>query len=202
MNLPRVFFSLVIFLGTNSAFATTVLPVSLEDMSKAAEHIFQGKVVSNEVKMDPVSNRVVTFTTFSIILDVKGDTGMTHTIKQVGGQLPGSSIVNITHGVPKFTIGEQYIVFLPRTSSLGFSSPIGLAQGAFSVLENNGISTASNGRTINSLLAPKATEKKVAGDKSQMGKNKIPLTLQSMPDNPTKFKLDDFIKTVRDLSGE
>ena len=115
------------------AAATSVLPISLQRMTAAADLIFHGKVVASEVRHDPASGRVVTLTTFAVIEIIKGETGETHTIKQIGGHLPGSNVRQVIQGVPGFSTGREYVVFLPRASSLGFSSPIGLSQGKFDV---------------------------------------------------------------------
>ena len=115
------------------AAATSVLPISLQRMTAAADLIFHGRAIAEEVKRDPASGRVVTLTTFAVIEIVKGETGEMHTIKQVGGHLPGSKVRQVIHGVPRFSTGQEYVVFLPRASSLGFSSPIGLSQGKFDV---------------------------------------------------------------------
>jgi len=180
---------------TNSAFATTVLPVSLESMSKRAEIIFYGKTVSNEVKMDNMSNRVATFTTFKIIENIKGITNATHTIKQVGGQIPGSKIVHRIHGVPRFTIDEEYIVFLPAKSTLGFTSPIGLGQGKFSVYKQNGIKMVSNGRAVKSMIISGKTKADLSSVEIQALN-----ALRPIEDQTNKTGLTEFIKIVSSLS--
>ena len=115
------------------AASTSVLPISLQRMTAAADLIFHGKVIANEVKHDPASGRVVTLTTFAVMEIIKGETGETHTIKQIGGRLPGSNVRQVIQGVPDFSTGHEYVVFMPKASSLGFSSPIGLSQGKFAV---------------------------------------------------------------------
>jgi len=125
-----LFFTVTAFCSLQAG-ATSVLPVSLQQLSSAAELIFHGTAISNEVRLDEVSGRVATFTTFAVTDVIKGVAGDTHTIKQIGGQLPGSRVRQIIRGVPRFSVGAEYVVFLPPASSLGFSSPIGLSQGRF-----------------------------------------------------------------------
>ena len=98
-----------------------------------------------------VSGQIATFTTFEVINILKGSTSSTHTIKQIGGSLPESSRRLVIKGVPRFHVGREYIVFLPAESSLGFSSPIGLSQGQFDVLEKAQGKVVSNGRSAASL---------------------------------------------------
>lgn len=168
------------------ALATSVLPVSLERMSQSAELIFYGTAVSNEVKVDELSGHVATFTTFEIIEVIKGNVGETHTIKQIGGQLPDSNIMHKVHGVPKFTVGEKYVVFMPQQSSLGFASPLGLSQGRFMVHEQNGVNTVSNNRIPQSPLT--GASKTTAVD--------------SLPKQAASTSLTKFLQTVRELAGK
>ena len=195
MKIKRIL--LLLLVTSNYALATTVFPVSLENMSKRADIIFYGKTISNEAKMDEASNRVVTFTTFEIIENIKGTTDATHTIKQVGGQLPGSKFVYRIHGVPRFTLGEEYIVFLPAKSTLGFSSPIGLGQGKYSVYKKNGIKMVNKDPAVKNM---------VIQDKSKTGfTNQDEQTLNIL--NPVESEanrtsLTEFIKTVSSLAGK
>ena len=54
-------------------------------------------------------------------------------------------------GVPKFVVGEEYVVFLAGVSSLGFSSPVGLTQGRFAVQQSAAGKKISNGRDFREL---------------------------------------------------
>jgi len=74
------------------AQATSVLPLGLERLVGDAATVFNGRCISNHVEQDLASNMVVTYTTFAVLDAVKGNAGLTHTIKQIGGQLPGSAI--------------------------------------------------------------------------------------------------------------
>ncbi|MGB5397606.1 MAG: hypothetical protein WBN96_10690 [Gammaproteobacteria bacterium] len=189
----RKFITLLGLLVFSSSLATTVRHVPLEHMAQTAEVIFYGRVISNDVRQDDVSQRVATFTRFEIIDAIKGVTTDTYTVKQFGGQLPGSTLVHRIHGMPRFNEGEEYIVFLPQASRLGFASPIGLMQGSFSVNspESGDTSgkTVSNGRAINTLLPADTAARKGTALKPVSG-------------HPAKATLQDFLVTVRALSGQ
>jgi hypothetical protein len=180
----------VVLVCSQQAAATSVLPVSLQRMATAAELIFHGRAISNEVMLDEASGRVATFTTFEIIELVKGEAGPTHTIKQIGGQLPGSNIRQVIHGVPRFTVGEEYVVFLPKASSLGFSSPVGLAQGKFSILKLNGESVVSSRHAVAATL----------NTPDQSGLVNTPAALDA--DRTGSARLPDFLQAVRGMIGE
>ncbi len=187
-----------------STSATSVLPVSLQRMASAAELIFYGKAIENEVKLDDVSGRVATFTTFEIIELIKGTAGATHTIKQIGGQLPGSNVRQVIHGVPRFTIGKEYVVFLPKASKLGFSSPVGLSQGRFAVRPAQGDKSVTNGRSISALLENQTQQTAPSSAKfAQQKKARSPSPpLSAIPDHPAKARLSDFLQTVRGMTQE
>ena len=177
-----------------SASATSVLPISLQRMASAADLIFYGKAVSNEVKIDDVSGRVATFTTFEIFELIKGTAGATHTIKQIGGQLPDSSRRQVIPGVPRFTIGKEYVVFLPKASKLGFSSPIGLSQGKFTVQSSEASSPAINGRPAAVLLNGSTAKKPHKTVRAPV--------FSSSPGQPASTDLSDFLQTVRGMAEE
>ena len=178
------FLCLIISLFTAlPAAATSLLPLSLEQLATRADLIFYGKAVSNEVKKDEQSGQIATFTKFEIIDLIKGKAGDTHTIKQIGGFDRNSNTRLMIRGVPKFISGEEYVVFLPKKSSLGFCSPLGLHQGRFTVLTENNEKIISNGRRMTEQ--PGTTNRAV----------QVPLAVRA--DNPAQSRLDDFINTVR-----
>ncbi|PCI09307.1 MAG: hypothetical protein COB77_00365 [Gammaproteobacteria bacterium] len=167
------------------ATATSVWPLSLEQLSTRAELIFYGKVINNQVKQDELNGTIATYTTFTIVDLIKGDTGNTHTIKQMGGFLQDKNVGMRIHGVPTFQVGYDYVVFLPEKSSLGFSSPLGLHQGRFSVTTINGELIVSNGQRLNNPPPGKQARSAV----------QIPLAVRA--ENPSQARLDNFVNTVR-----
>ena len=168
-----------------SASATSLLPVSLEQLSTRASIIFYGTVINNQVKKDTQSGHIATFTEFEIIDLIKGDikTG-NYTIKQIGGHLKESKTVLRIHGVPKYQMGNQYVVFLPEKSSLGFSSPLGLHQGSFPVSSINGDQVISNGQDLSHPL-------------QTTNNNAVHIPLAVNNNKPSQARLTDFINTVR-----
>lgn len=180
-------------LNLPSALATTLLPVTLEQLSTRAPLIFYGEVISNQVKKDEQSGYIATFTEFKVIDLIKGNTADTHTIKQIGGLLKNSNTALRIHGVPEYQVGKSYVVFLPAKSTLGFSSPLGLHQGSFSVSTINEEQHVSNGRSLASQPLAKPTEKST-------GKVQLPLAVRA--DNPSLARLNDFINTVRAYNAQ
>ena len=185
---------LILLLSSLQTAATSVLPVSLQRMATKAEIIFHGTAIENEVKLDQASARVATFTTFNVSEVIKGDPGATHTIKQIGGQLPGSQVRQIIHGVPQFSVGQEYVIFLPKASSLGFASPIGLWQGKFDIRKLNGQAIVTDGRAL-------AAEMKTA-PRMDLPDTPSAIVADQAPDQPASIHLADFLITVRGMVKE
>jgi len=171
------------FLLITNASATSTLPITLEQLSTRATIIFYGKVISNQVANDDQSGRIATFTEFEVIDLIKGKTGSTHTIKQIGGYHKDSNTRLLIHGVPEFLPGKEYVVFLPEKSVLGFSSPLGLHQGSFSVLTVDNEQIVSSGRNL--------------AEQAQNMNRSVQVPLAVRADKPSQSRLDDFINTVR-----
>ena len=184
MKLYSIAFALLInLLLLSTSWATSLLPISLEQLSTRATLIFYGEVVSNQVIKDEKSGHIATFTKFKIMDLIKGETGDTHTIKQIGGSLKEKNAIHRIHGVPEYQNGKKYVVFLPEKSTMGFSSPLGLHQGSFSVSTVNGQQTISNGRNLTAQV-------------KQNNRNiQVPLAVST--GKPSRARLDDFINTVR-----
>jgi len=179
-----IIFSLVLnFANLPVTWATSMLPISLEQLSTRASLIFYGKVISNEVRKDGQSGRIATFTEFEVIDLIKGKTSSTHTIKQIGGRLQETGTIVRIPGIPEYVTGNDYVVFLPKKSAHGFSSPLGLQQGSFNVFSVNGEQIVDNGRQL--------TVKAVQSSRSVQ----VPLAVNI--NKPSQARLADFINTVR-----
>ena len=84
---------------------------------------------------------------------LKGSVPATHVIKQIGGNLPEGGMNYRVPGVPTFAVGENYVVLLAGVSSAGFSSPIGLGQGKFTVQNDAVGQSVTNGRDFREMTA-------------------------------------------------
>ena len=131
--------------------AATVLPLYLDEMADTAAVAFEGRCTGNRSELDAGTGLVVTYTTFEVLDTLKGKPAATHEIKQVGGALPGDGPQYRVMGVPRFEVGEDYVVFLAGVSSAGFSSPIGLSQGRFKVEAKGAGRKVGNGRDFRDM---------------------------------------------------
>lgn len=138
------------------ALALSVRPLSLDDMVDGAAVAFEGTCIGNRTEREEGTQFVVTYTTFSVKEVLKGSVSSTHVIKQIGGELQDGGPGFRVSGVPRFTVGQDYVVLLADVSAAGFSSPVGLAQGKFTVHQNASGKKVSNGRDFREMtsLAP------------------------------------------------
>jgi hypothetical protein len=188
MKILTIIISLLVSLSSISPVAaTTLLPITLEQLSTRAEVIIHASVVSNQVKTDEISGQTATFTEFEVIELIKGNiSGNRHTIKQLGGHLASTNTTLRVPGVPKYQVGSEYVVFLPAESSLGFCSPLGLQQGSFNVSMIDGEPVISNGRSLAQQPANMITSSRSA---------LAPLAVNNS--RPSQAYLSDFINSVR-----
>lgn len=181
-----LFFSFVLSLQT--VFAAMVVPLGLDRLHGNAELVFLGDCLENRVAFDAISGQVVTYTTFQVIESLKGKPETTHTIKQIGGNLPDAPVVTHIAGVPEFVVGKRYLVFLPPASSMGFSTPVGLMQGVFNVDKDAaGQQVVSNGRDVSDLLVTVGAGKLPARVSSKMSLERVPANTKAR----TQMRMDD-----------
>ena len=135
------------------AFATSVLPLDLGQVIDQSAVAFQGTVVDNRSGRDPQTGMLVTMTTFRVDDVLKGNVPGTYTVKQIGGEDSTTGMRFKAMGVPTFTVGQSYVVFMAGVSSAGFSSPIGLGQGRFQILDGEAGPEVENGRDFREMTA-------------------------------------------------
>lgn len=174
------------------AAAASVVPLYLDEIIDRSAVAFEGVCLENRSERETATNMVVTYTTFEVRDVLKGNVGATHVIKQIGGSLPGDSVQFEVSGVPKFAVGESYVVFLAGVSSAGFSSPVGLAQGRFSVSGMAGTREVTNGRDFRDLIPNPEQKTMAAGTRAK---------LQRAPDPVRQLNIDEFKQLVRDRAG-
>ena len=188
---------ILIFISYNTLAASVVL-LGLEAMQRDAEFIFHGECISVHESKDTKTDFVVTFTTFKVVKVIKGNVSNTYTIKQFGGAPLDNGDVTIVSGVPRFEIGEEYVIFLPRPSSLGFSSPIGLSQGIFDVAQDRlGSLSVSNGRDFSELLPNSPSVSAGLRLEENSAQSLVTDTKRASTTSGVRMALDEFVSIVK-----
>ena len=175
-------------LGAVGADATSVLPLDLDQITAGAKHIVHVRCTGNEVQRDPAVG-IVTVTTFVVLDRAKGGEGPTFVVRQPGGELDG---IAVNFHVPKFAVGEEYVLFMPPSSSLGLASPVGLSQGAFAVTPGQAGKEVGNGEDFSHLLSSKDRANARPG---------IAARLNAGPAERTRLRLTDFMALLREKAA-
>lgn len=121
--------SIAIF-GTAS-FANT-RAVNLSEMTSRAGRIVHGRVVEVRDGTHPKNEQIaVTFVKIQVTDMIKGEAVRDFTFMQYGN----STHLYVVH-LPRYSVGEEVVLFLYAESKLGFTSPVGEGQGKFVVRDN------------------------------------------------------------------
>jgi hypothetical protein len=115
---------------TSLPLAAQVRTLGMPEMVNSAGAIFIGTATDVHGGYDEHGD-IVTYTTFNVEQPIHGLAGSTVTVKQLGGQAGGLT-TQLAH-MRYFTRGERVLVMLYPVSDLGFTSPVGLSQGVWSV---------------------------------------------------------------------
>ena len=135
------------------AFATSVLPLDLGQVIDQAVVAFQGTAVDVKTGKDPQTGMLVTLTTFRVDDVLKGSVPAMYTIKQIGGTDASAGLTFKAYGVPSYTVGQSYVLFMNGVSSAGFTSPVGLHQGRFQVVDGDAGPEVGNGGDLREMTA-------------------------------------------------
>ena len=115
------------------AEAGPLLPLSVQDLTEAADVVLQGKVVSKKVSRDE-DGRVFTSIKLQVQDVWKGDVDGGRFEVVHGGGILGLRKVEVAYQV-QFDLGDEAVVFC-RINSHGQGVTIGMIQGKFEVLKS------------------------------------------------------------------
>lgn len=127
------------------ASATTVIPLSLEQLTQASTQVVEGRAIQSWSQWNPSHSFILTYTQFQVARTLKGETSTTLVIQQLGGKLDG--ITQRVSGVHVWNSGEKAVLFL-RPGQVNDRSFVltGLVQGNFRMTSSAGGATmVSNG---------------------------------------------------------
>ncbi len=126
----RVVFLLLTIIATQT-FANS-RAVNLAEMTSMAGRIVHGKVVEIREGQHPKNERMaVTFVKVEVTEMIKGEAAREVTFMQFG-----SSHQQYVAHLPKYSVGEEVVLFLYPESNLGLTSPVGEGQGKFVVRDD------------------------------------------------------------------
>lgn len=125
--------------------ATTVIPLSLEQLTRASTHVIEGKAVETWSKWNDSHSFILTYTRFEVQRALKGQAPSTVVVHQLGGKVDG--VTQKVSGVHLWNSGEKAVLFLrPGQIRDGSFVVTGLIQGNFQMMKTDkGDVKVSNG---------------------------------------------------------
>lgn len=120
----------IVWLSCAGGFAQTPA-LSLQQTVAAAGFIFSGKVLNVWSERDAATGFLVTSATVAVQDGVRGVTGSRFTFKQYGGSHNGLNV--FVADMSYFSAGEEVVAFLYPVSTLGLTSPVGVAEGKWTI---------------------------------------------------------------------
>ena len=131
----------LVFLGALAVHGTTLEKMNVAKLIQNSELILVGDIVNLTDGFNG-NNLPYTEITLRVREAIKGSAGGLYTFRQFGLMAPrdmgdGRVYVGVSPaGWPKFRTGEEVMVFLYTTTSLGFQSSAGLMQGKFNIQDS------------------------------------------------------------------
>ncbi|HYH00346.1 MAG TPA: hypothetical protein VD837_14530 [Terriglobales bacterium] len=120
-------------LGTTQA--TTIVPLSVEDLTRGASTIVRARATRAWSEWNPERTVIYTYTRFNVSQNLKGLPSAAVVVKQAGGTKDG--LKQRLFGVRHFQVGEEAVLFLrPSKAHDGTLVVVGLMQGNFRVLRS------------------------------------------------------------------
>jgi hypothetical protein len=162
-----------------------VLPTDLQTLVTDADRIVAGTVVAVEERQDE-HGILCTYVTVQISQLLKGQLPTLFTFKQLGVQTRQrqGTLLRIP-GMPDYHTGEEVVLFLHPTSAAGFTSPVGMQQGKFTVVRHG-----SKVQVRNSL-----GNINLAGAQPRGGTQHVP----TAPNQSLPVDFDNFLSRVKAL---
>ena len=117
--------------------ATTLQKLDIDQVAKNANFIFEGEVLTHEVRNESNTGLISTYVTFLVLDVIKGDSETkTIELKFVGGTFNGETTK--VHGLTVPEPGEQGVYFVESTSENLVNPLVGWSQGHFIIKEIDG----------------------------------------------------------------
>jgi len=114
------------------AHATTLVSMSIEQLTQASSDIVQARVVNQECGWNAAHTQIVTITTLAVSQSLRGKAAATVRVQQLGG-----TVGNLTVTIPGdvvFRLQGEYVVFLEPAEGSSFHV-VGMSQGLFPVYQ-------------------------------------------------------------------
>lgn len=176
----RPVWALILIALSSLAGATTLLSVSIDELTQRAEFVFEGEVVSVQAQRGGSRGMVSTFVTFRIIDTIKGSAGgETLELKFLGGSFEGERLEVNGSRIPER--GERGVYFVESLSQDLINPLLGWSQGQYLIQSQGGVEqvTSVDARPIVSVSAPVSSS--APDPRSASARRAAPLRLEAEP---------------------
>jgi hypothetical protein len=117
------------------ARSTTLVRLSLEQLTQASTAVIRGHVVNQETRWNPAHTHIITTTTIAVDQALKGHVQSEVVIEQLGGKL-GRRREYVAGSVLFFPRTSYWLFLEPATPGTGRYMVVGMAQGAYRIYED------------------------------------------------------------------
>jgi hypothetical protein len=124
-------FSVLFAFALNQAQATTMIPLSINQLVDASDEVVRGTVTEIWTEPDTNTGMVWTYAQIEVSKALKGTPGSVVIIEQPGGTWGTKSAA--VEGVARFSIGEEGYFFVEHLRS-GHNVSVGMSQGKFNII--------------------------------------------------------------------
>jgi hypothetical protein len=124
--------ALLLLLPATRAAASTVVAMSLEQMSERAESIFLGRVTGTRADWNGERTRIYTYVTLEVDRYLKGGSeSRVATVRLLGGRV--GPYLAMVPGAPRFDTGEEVLLFCAGGGAR-IPSVVGMSLGKFTIV--------------------------------------------------------------------
>ncbi len=143
--MKRALTAFVSLFGCIAALATTVVPMSVEELTRSSASVVEAHALQSWTSWNAQHTLIYTYTAFQVGRTLKGKSAAVVTVKQPGGTADGYT--QKVAGVRHFQEGEDALLFLrPSLAGDGSQVVVGLIQGNFRIARTAaGETLVSNG---------------------------------------------------------
>ncbi len=142
---------LSLFLAAVGAYASSVLPLSLEEQVQSAASVFRGTVLRNESYRSADDGLIYTRTAIRVDEGFKGNLPAVINVVHRGGKVGN---VELNEGfAPRFRVGEERLLFVSRRADGTLFATQGAASAARLRRDLNGLLARSPGGVVEGLRA-------------------------------------------------
>jgi hypothetical protein len=146
------------------AGASTLLRVSVDELTQRAEFVFEGEVVNVQAQRSGARGMISTFVTFNVIDTIKGSASVESIeLKFLGGNLEGERLEVNGSRIPE--LGERGVYFVESLTQDLINPLLGWSQGQYLIQTEDGVEqvTSVNARPIVSVAAPRSAAAAASG---------------------------------------